>query len=70
MDCSEIVGHMKAAALSVAVVLISPAGNTSSCQGINHQLSSYEPKELLNLAKPFWMKNIISIRNRRPKSYR
>ena len=49
VDCSELVRDMKGAAPTVPVILISPAGYTTRCGGVDHQLSSYEPKELLDL---------------------
>lgn len=49
MDCEEIVQQMKAASSNVPVILISPAGHTSKCGEVDHQISSYEPKELLDL---------------------
>ncbi|HET9184329.1 MAG TPA: response regulator [Candidatus Angelobacter sp.] len=49
MDCSELVRQMKTSAPTVPVVLVSPAGYTSNCNGVDHQVSSYEPKELLDL---------------------
>ena len=49
MECSEIVKQMKSIAANVPVILISPAGQSFDCKGADHQLSSYEPKELLEL---------------------
>ena len=49
MDCEEVVRQMKAASPSVPVILISPGGYTSKCGGVDYQISSHEPKELLEL---------------------
>ncbi len=49
IECSEIVRQMKSIAAKVPVILISPAGHNFDCKGVDHQLSSYEPKELLEL---------------------
>ena len=49
MECSEIVRRMKSIAANVPIILISPAGHSFDCKGVDHQLSSYEPKELLEL---------------------
>lgn len=51
MDCSEIGRQMKATAPKVPVILISPVGHTFSCKGVDHQLSSYEPQQLLDLLR-------------------
>lgn len=49
IDCSEITRQMKAAAPNVPIILISGPGHNSGCKGVDHQLSTYEPKELLDL---------------------
>ena len=51
MSCSEIVRQMKAKVPNVPVILVSPAGHTFNCDGVDHQVSSYEPKQLLDVVQ-------------------
>ena len=51
MECDEVVRQMKATAPNVPVILLSPAGHSTNCDGVDHQLSSYEPQELLALLR-------------------
>lgn len=48
IPCDEIVVSLKATAPNVPIVVISAAGHTSNCGLVDHQVSSYEPQELLN----------------------